>query len=117
MVHFIVTRRRKNSKGEDMAEIEDVGTFTSLMFWKVLIPLYPGEGPEQYMTSSAKTLRVLRYDCRKRTLFSNSVFIASDISLEEAQELVLSDPAIKEEGIHPHYIYTARDIVSEVFLA
>ena len=109
MRHFIVRRYFQDFEGNPSGHLDIIGAFTSLLFW-ILMP------SGRYILTTSTSLTTYQYDIYTKSFYINGSLIKEGVTLEEAQELVLADPAMKNEGIHCNSNFTAKDILSEIII-
>lgn len=108
MIHFVV-RPNQIFINPGWEPVDIVGTFTSSLFWALSLA-------ENYLVFTSQIESVFTYEPATRDLHKGNSIIATDITLEEAEELVLADPSVKTMGIHPYHTVTAKDIICEIFV-
>lgn len=110
MVHFLVeTFSRGKEKPEYVRHLRHVGTFTSSLFWVLMSDGF-------YMVATGYMEAVFLYDYESKELYRNKKRIAKNVTIQQAEEIVLADICSKKSGIYKYYTASAKDIISEIFV-
>lgn len=110
MVHFLV---QTFTPGEErlgyVRHFQHIGTFTSSLFWVLMSDGF-------YMVATGFMEAVFLYDYESKELYRNKKRIAKNVTIQQAEEIVLADICSKKSGIYRYYTASAKDIISEIFV-